>query len=350
MRLPPRWLRRLVIAPLLVVGMTVALLAMPIWVLAAFIVSRLVPGRWRILRISWFLFLYLLVEVAALLALFALWVGSGFGWKIRTPESLRRHYRVLGWMLRRVIRSALVTFKLTVVADGPRLTTVGPEGRRPVLVLSRHAGPGDSMLLMDGLVNEYRRNPRIVLKEFMQWDPGVDVILNRLPTAFVPVGRKGGEQLLESISALTRDLGSDDAFVIFPEGANYTETRHARAIHKLREIGRPDLAERAEQLRKTLPPRATGVKAAVAAAPSNSDVVFVGHAGLEAFVTPGDIWRAIPMDTHIAVRLWHFRADVIPGQDGLETWLYDVWAEIDQWINSNLSDTGELAFDDPDAY
>lgn len=338
------------IAPLLVVGMALALLAMPIWVVATLFVSRLVPGRWRILRIAWFLFLYLLVEVAALIAMFGLWVWDGFGWRIRSPESQHRHYRVLAWMLRRVIRSALVTFKLTVVAEGPRLTTVGSEGRRPILVLSRHAGPGDSMLLMDGLVNGYRRNPRIVLKDFMQWDPGVDVILNRLPAAFVPAGRKGGHRLLDSIAALATGLGPDDAFVIFPEGANYTENRRARAIHKLREIGRPDLAERAEQLSQTLPPRSTGVKTALAAAPSNSDVVFVGHAGLEAFVTPGDIWRAMPMDTHIAVRLWHFRAEDVPGEEGLETWLFDVWAEIDQWINASLSDTGELAFDDPEAY
>lgn len=350
MRLPPRWLRRLVIAPLLVAGIALALLAMPIWVVVAFLVSRLVPGRWRILRIAWFLFLYLLVEAGALAVMFVLWVGSGFGWRIRSAESQQRHYRLLGWMLRRVIRSALATFKLTVVSDGTRLTTVGSDGRRPILVLSRHAGPGDSMLLMDGLVNAYRRNPRIVLKDFMQWDPGVDVILNRLPAAFVPAGRKGGQQLLESISGLARDLGADDAFVIFPEGANYTENRRARAIHKLREIGRPDLAERAEQLSRTLPPRSTGVRTALAAAPPGSDVVFVGHAGLEAFVTPGDIWRAIPMDTHIAVKLWHFPAEDLPGDDGLEIWLFDIWAEIDNWINSNLSDTGELAFDDPEAY
>jgi len=349
-RLPPRWLRRLVIAPLLVAGVVLALVAMPVWVVVTLLVSRIVPGRWRILRIAWFLFLYLLVEACALIVMFGLWVGSGFGWKIRAPASRQRHYRLLGWMLRRVIRSALVTFRLTVVSDGPRLRTVGSEGRRPVLVLSRHAGPGDSMLLMDGLVNGYRRNPRIVLKDFMQWDPGVDVILNRLPAAFVPAGRTGGQELLDSIAELARDLGADDAFVIFPEGANYTEGRRARAIHKLREIGRPDLAERAEQLRQTLPPRSTGVRTALAAAPPRSDIVFVGHAGLEAFVTPGDIWRAIPMDTHIAVKLWYFPAEDLPEDEGLETWLFDVWAEIDGWISSNLSDTGELAFDDPEAY
>ena len=89
--------------------------------------------------------------------------------------------------------------------------------------------------------------------------PAVDVILNRLPAAFVPVGRKGGEELIDAISSLARSMDNDDAFVIFPEGANYTDGRRARAIQKLREIGRPDLAERAEDLKQTLPPRSLGV-------------------------------------------------------------------------------------------
>jgi hypothetical protein len=192
---------------------------------------------------------------------------------------------------------------------------------------------------MDGLVNGYRRDVRIVLKEFLQWDPAVDVLLNRLPVTFVPVGRKGGEELIESISDLARTMDLDDAFVIFPEGANYTEGRRTRAIQKLREIGRPDLAERAEDLKQTLPPRSLGVKTALAAAP-NSDVFFIGHAGLEAFITAADIWRAMPMDTSVAVKIWHIRAEDIPPAEEQETWLFDTWAEIDQWIGSKLENTG----------
>jgi hypothetical protein len=179
-----------------------------------------------------------------------------------------------------------------------------------------------------------------VLKEFLQWDPAVDVILNRLPTAFVPVGRKGGDVLIEAIDDLARSMDHDDAFVIFPEGANYTERRRANAIQKLREMGRPDLAERAEELKQTLPPRSLGVMTALAAAPAGSDVFFVGHAGLEAFVTVGDIWRAMPMDTEVEVKVWHFRAEDLPRPADQEMWLYDVWAEIDAWIGAEMEKTG----------
>ncbi|MGH8950363.1 MAG: 1-acyl-sn-glycerol-3-phosphate acyltransferase [Acidimicrobiia bacterium] len=343
MRLPPRWLRRVLIDPTIVVLIVLAVVALPFWIIAAAFVSRYVPGNWRILRLAWFLFLYLGVETIGLVAMFLIWVASGFGWKIRTPFFVEVHYWLLGWMLRTIMRSALFTFKLELDLEGGRPSTAEGDRSRAILVLSRHAGPGDSFLLMNGLVNGFRRDPRIVLKEFLQWDPAVDVILNRLPAAFVPVGRKGGDALIDAIADLARTMDHDDAFVIFPEGANYTERRRTHAIQKLREIGRPDLAERAEDLKQTLPPRTAGVMTALKAAPDPSDVFFIGHAGLEAFETAADIWRGMPMDTSVSVKFWHVRAEDIPPPEHQETWLYDVWAEIDQWITASLEKTAEPA-------
>jgi hypothetical protein len=69
-------------------------------------------------------------------------------------------------------------------------------------------------------------------------------------------------------------------------------------------------------------------------------VFFVGHAGLEAFMTAADIWRAMPMDTDVEVRVWHYPAEQIPPPEEQERWLYDVWAEIDRWIGEELTRTG----------
>lgn len=341
MKLPPKWLRRLVIDPAVVIGFALAVVALPVWVLVALLVSRLVPGNWRILRVAWFLFLYLAVEVAALVALFMLWVASGLGWKMRSAPFQRAHFFVLGVMLRLVVGSAQRAFKLEVALEEPPSQTAGQPDRKPALILSRHAGPGDSILLMHYLVNGYKRRPRIVLKEFLQWDPAVDVLLNRIPTAFVPVGRKGGEALIESIRDLAGGLEKDDAFVIFPEGANYTEGRRAHAISKLREIGRPDLAERAADLQITLPPRTAGVQAALDAASGGAGVFFIGHAGLEAFLTPGDIWRAMPIGTTVAARTWFIPAEQLPEPADLEEWIYGMWSQIDRWITSTLAETAE---------
>ncbi|MFQ5523283.1 MAG: 1-acyl-sn-glycerol-3-phosphate acyltransferase [Acidimicrobiia bacterium] len=345
---PPKILRRVLLGPAVVGAVSLAVATLPVMVPVAAFVSRYVPGKWRILRIIWFLFLYMLVNATSLVALFLLWVGSGFGWKVDSPAFMQAHYRLLAWMLRRVVASAKFTFKLTLVREGPRPRTVGQGERRPALVLSRHAGPGDSMLLMDALTNGYHRRPRIVLKEFLQWDPAIDVILNRLPCAFVPEGRKGAP-VIEAIRTIAADLGPDDAFVIFPEGGNYTRWRHLRAIEKLTEMGRPDLAERAADLENTMPPRSAGVMAALEAAPPKSDVFFVGHAGLEAFLGMGDIWRGMPMDTRVAVKIWPCPAESIPPAGEQEDWLYDMWAEIDEWITARLADTAE-PFDDPAAY
>ena len=345
MKLPPKWVRRLIIDPAVVLGTVLALVSLPIGVLIGLVVSRLVPGRWRILRIIWFLFLYLMVEAAALVVLFVLWIGSGFGYAIRSHAFRKAHYRVLGMMLRFVVGSAKRTFKLKTDLRQPPAQTVGRVDRRPILIFSRHAGPGDSILLMDFLVNGYRREPRIVLKDFLQWDPAVDVVLNRLPSAFVPTGSKAGEQLLNSIRELAGSMDSDDAFVIFPEGANFTPGRQLRAIKKLREIGRPDLAERAETLSHTLPPRTTGVQVALESAPENADIFFVGHAGLEAFESAGDIWRGMPMDTVVAAKTWLVPAERIPAKDIQEKWLYDTWAKIDSWIIDALSETAEPDLD-----
>ena len=46
------------------------------------------------------------------------------------------------------------------------------------------------------------------------------------------------------------------------------------------------------------------------------------------------------MDTEVEVRIWHYRAEDIPPADAQEAWLYDVWAEIDRWIGSELTRTG----------
>ncbi len=338
MRLPPKWLRRILIAPAVVLLALFAVLSLPVWLIVAAFVSRYVPGKWRIFRITWFIFLYLMVDAGAIVVMFLYWIASGFGWKIRSPFFQRLHYVLLGALLGVVIKTAKRTFKLRITLDGPEPTT-GQVRTRPVLILSRHAGPGDSMLLMDALCNQYQREPRIVLKEFLQWDPAVDIVLNRLPASFVPAGRKAGSAVVEAIADLAETMDTDDAFVIFPEGANYTVGRAQRAIQKLKDIGRPDLAERAELLKTTLPPKPKGVMTALASAPLGSDVFFVGHAGLEGFITAGDIWRGMPMDTEVVVRIWRFSAEQIPGPDEQEAWLYDRWAEIDAWISDHLERT-----------
>src|SRR4051812_14562244 len=219
--LPPRWVRRVVLAPAMV-GITIALLfTLPFWLLVAAAASPLLPGRLRALRVLWVAIVWLVLESASLMALFGLWLAAGFGALVRTPPFQRVHYRLVGGYLWIFHHAATRVLGLQVEVEGP----VPDEYLgRPLLVFCRHAGPGDSFLLMHALVNWYAREPRIVLAAALQWDPALDVVLNRLPNRFLSTG---GRDVERQIAELATELDGDDAFVIFPEGGNFTERRRA---------------------------------------------------------------------------------------------------------------------------
>ena len=70
-----------------------------------------------------------------------------------------------------------------------------------MVVLCRHAGPGDSLLLMNTLMNrDHLRRPRTVLKDTMHLDPCVDVYLHRLPAVFVDPDPAAGEDVTGGIA------------------------------------------------------------------------------------------------------------------------------------------------------
>jgi 1-acyl-sn-glycerol-3-phosphate acyltransferase len=146
----------------------------------------------------------------------------------------RAHYVLTGGSWRRCSGWPLVAAPdVDVVGTDPDTALPGP----PEIVVSRHAGPGDSFILIHALVNWFDREPRIVLKATLQWDPAVDVLLNRLPNRFISPGRTGTATLEEEIGELATGLDDNDAFVIFPEGGNFTPRRRVRAIAGLRDRG-----------------------------------------------------------------------------------------------------------------
>ncbi len=164
-----------------------------------------------------------------------------------------------------------------------------------MIVLSRHAGPGDSFLLVHHLLSVYHRRPRIVMKAALQLDPILDVVANRVPNVFINRRDQGEHIYTEQIERLARGLGHDGALVIFPEGGNWTPGRWRRGIQRLEQDGRADLAARAREMPNLLPPRPGGALAAIGARP-DADVIFVAHAGLDELVTVGDVWRNLPLD------------------------------------------------------
>ena len=333
--MPPRWLRRLVIGPIAFALIVLVLATMPVWLLISALLTPFGSGRFRALRVLWMVSVYLTLEVLALATLFVLWIAAGFGWKLRGPAFQRAHYVLTGRYLRILYRQArwVLGVKVVVVGTDPDIAAPG----RPELVFCRHAGPGDSFLLIHALVNWFDREPRIVLKETLQWDPVIDVMLNRLPNRFITVGR-AGDHAEELIATLATGLDHNDALVLFPEGGNFTPSRRTRAIERLRGLGLHTMAERAERMRNVLAPRPGGTLAALDAAPE-AGVIWVGHTGLDKLLTAADVWRELPLDQTITMRWWSVDAADIPsGREQRVEWLFEWWARIDDWISAQAGD------------
>ena len=339
--LPPRWLRRPV-SLVVVLGLAFATTLLPLLALAAVLLSVVLPGRWRVLRLLGFVLVYLIVETVGLAVALVLWLATGCGWWVRAEWSVRAHYAVLRLVLVSVVGSARLLFGLRVVDDEVGWSPMDdgvPGSSNAMLVLSRHAGPGDSLLLVHTLLGrDHDRRPRIVLKDLLQLDPLVDVYLNRLPNAFLRAGAPDGTA---RVGRLAEGLGDEDALLLFPEGGNFSEGRRRRAIDRLRMKGLQSQAAAAERMLHVLPPRPGGVAAAVAAAP-HADVVLVAHTGLEHLSTAADLWDGLPMDSTVRMRWWFVPAAEVPRDPQLlERWLYDRWSDLDRWVaESSGASTG----------
>ncbi len=331
-RLLARVLQRILVAPLVIVLAVLMWTTLPLWLLGAALLSPFVPGWLRPVRLLWLAVVHLTLESIALVELFGLWVASGFGWRIRSRFFERIHYDIAQAYLVIFFREARRVLRLKIETVGP-----APDAHpgEPLLVFCRHAGPGDSFTLMYALMHWYHREPRVVLKESLAWDPMVGVLLSRLPSRFISAGSGSGGGPEAEIGELASGLDSDDAFVIFPEGGNFTPERRERAIGRLRRLGMHAMAERAERMIHVLAPRPGGVLAALEAAPE-VDVLLVAHTGLDHVVSLRDVWHSLPMDKRLLMGWWRIpRAEIPADRAGQIEWLFEWWARVDQWVEEH---------------
>ena len=351
MRVPPRWVRRVLLAPGVVLAALVSTVTLPVWFAVSTLLSLVRPGVLRIPRLLWVITFYLLWDSAAVISLFGLWVASGFGWRIRGPRMQRAHFALSGWLTRSLYRQARWSLRLRVRIQGDDL---GVAPGHPLIVVSRHAGPGDSMILVHALINWYDREPRVVLKDTLQWDPGIDIMLNRLPSRFIapsPFAAAGDRYpgLSEQVGQLARGLDGDGALLLFPEGGNFTAARRLVRIERLRGAGLHAMARRAEAMRNVMAPAPGGLLAALDAAP-DACVLFVAHTGLEHLPTVGQLWRELPMDRRIVLRGWLVQSPEVPaGRTERIEWLFAWWERIDAWVGQAAADAGAAPAPVPEA-
>jgi 1-acyl-sn-glycerol-3-phosphate acyltransferase len=327
------WLtQRLVVAPLVIVLAILLWTTLPLWLLAAGLLSPFAPGWLRPLRLLWVVVLHLTFESVALVVLVVWWVCSGFGWFIRRPYWERRHYDLVQGYLVILFRECRRVLRF-------RIETVGPapdaQPGEPLLVCCRHAGPADSFVLIYALMHWYHREPRVVLKASLAWDPAIGVLMRRLPARMISSRPLPGRDLESEVGDLARDLDGNDAFVIFPEGGNFTPARREKAIARLNKLGLHRMADRAERMTNVLAPRPGGLLAALDAAPE-ADVLLVAHTGLDHIFGVRDLWRELPMDKRILMGWWRVpRIEIPEGREERIDWLFTRWEEVDAWVDEH---------------
>jgi 1-acyl-sn-glycerol-3-phosphate acyltransferase len=265
---------------------------------------------------------YASLHLAATLACLGLWL-TGRGGHAEAHYGVMR--RFVSGIHDAIARVARVSTRTVESAAAERVLSARD---RPLLVLSVHAGEGDSLLVLHDLLCRHGRRPRIVMHEALRLDPLIDVLGERLPNRFVDP--RGGDTEVE-IAAMSGGLRDDDAVLIFPEGGNATEEHRRRGIERLERAGHHEEAAWARALRHLSAPRPGGTLAALEA--STADVVFMAHSGFPS--TLRDAWKQLPHPRTVTTRLWHEPRSAIPaGRDERIDWLFAWWRTLDGWVDA----------------
>jgi len=328
MPVPPKVVRRLVLAPLAVAAELVLLTLSPLLALLAVLASPFFGG-WRPLRMVVIALVLAARHLGAVLACLGLWLAAGFGRSAGSPAMRRRHLAVMRWFVAGAYRVVVGLARVEVrFAESDEAHAALATPGRPVLLFARHAGEGDTLLVLYELLCRHERVPCVVMAEKLRLDPLIDVLGERLPNRFVDP--RGGDTE-EEIAALARELDGTRALVIFPEGRNFSAEARRRGIERLERAGHDEEAAWARDMHHLSAPRPGGALAAVDASPQ-ADVVIMGHAGFP--TGPREVWRLLPAPQVIEVRLWHEPAGAIPrDRDERIDWLFAWWRTMDGWVD-----------------
>jgi len=317
--MPSNALARRILTVTVVLLLTIAVTCLaPFLVLVAGAVDLFRPSvgerRWVTLRSLAFLWVYLIGEIWALIALLATAALPGAA---KLDVTFRLQHRWAGWNLK-----ALETlFDLEIVVEGAEVLLPGP-----VVVLSRHASMVDTLLPASIISKKSGLRLRYVLKRELLVDPALDIAGNRLPNVFIHRA-SGDASERAAIRTLAEDLGPTDGVLIYPEGTRFSVEKLERA-QRTSGSG-PSRAG----YRQVLPPRPGGTLAILEA--TDADVVVLAHHGLEGLATAREIWRGDLVGSQISVRIWRIEREKVPtGRSERMEWLYAVWGEIDDWVVS----------------
>jgi 1-acyl-sn-glycerol-3-phosphate acyltransferase len=320
------WARRAVTLPSLVLVTSLWVLLLPMTLVAAVAADLVRGGPWPVVRSVVMLTIYLLCEVAGVVAAGAIWLVRGPWTGASRRSFLARNVALQSWWANTLYRSVERLFGLRTVVEGDDVVVPGP-----MLLFIRHVSQADTLLPVVYVTRRHGIALRFVLKDELLWDPCLDVVGRRLPNAFV---RRGSEESTREVAAVQRlmdDLGTDEGVLIYPEGTRFTPDKRIRALVRVAERT-PDLAAKAARLQHVLPPHLGGPLALLERT-HGTDIVFCAHTGFEAAGSPSDILRGALVGSTVRVRFWRVPYGEVPRTAAARIdWLYAQWQRVDDWL------------------
>ena len=329
----PWWValrRRAWTVPFILVFFAVTTAALPLILVVALgvdIVRRARRGtRFVVVRGVLFGWVYLAVEVWALISLLFAWIVTGFGaWR---SAELALTYRLQGRWAALLFGALRRIFSLGLEVEDDHVVRPGP-----VVLMVRHASMIDTLLPNNLVTRRHGLLLRYVLKNELLYDPALDIAGHRLINHFVERTGDSAAQV-EKVRNLSAGLTDREGVLIYPEGTRFTVEKRERVLQRLREID-PSRAERAERLHHTLPPRLGGPMALLDPL-TTCDVVIMAHVGLDGLATVKHLLDGTVVGNRIKVRFWRIPAEEIPDDhEGRVDWLFDQWERVDAWIGSH---------------
>lgn len=338
----PRLVRRVVVMPIVICWHLFVLVSCPIAFGVACVVAVLTRSS-RPVRTVAVVTTYSMIELAAL------------GRVLRLRRAARgrpaddaldaQWHALVRWVVETSHGAVGKLLDVGVVVEEGSATPAEVAAADGVIVLARHCGPGDTLLIAWLLVVHYRLRLRIVLKSLLRLVPTVDLAGDMLPFYFVgsrpETGRAG-------IAQLASGLQAGQAILLFPEGGNFSRKRWVAAVRHIARSGQLRRARRLRRNRYTLPPHLGGVSAALQAAP-DAAVLLVAHSGFGDDGRERPWWR-LPVSQQLVVRTLFVPASQVPrDRAAIRTWLDDAWTRIDTWVDGHaaLSSLSELKRSNP---
>ncbi len=334
-RVPPPSVRALVITPVVFVGALVVSLLSPVLHAVLALIDLVDRKNWRFTRIVGLGIAFCVVETIGLLLAFGLWVLAGFGIWLRSEWMQHLHQRVFGLWLELITSAIRVFLGFDFVFPDQQL----PDG--PVLVFSRHTGPGDALLVAHSLIRVHHRRVRMLGTTKLLWDPFFNHVVRRMPFHFCEEDPADPEKELQEVRMSAATIEEDGAMIIFPEGGNFTPGRKVESELRLRSRGQEAKAERASHMKHVLPPRTAGAVAALDAAP-HASAVFLAHVGLDDLFSLSDLWHSVPLRRTVLATYWEADRDREAGPGRLGDWIWDQWERVDTWIDEHYDTAGAV--------